>query len=154
MSDKGSNEIIGATEFQRIKLMSGIEGEDDGDISSTNPLPVIERLLTKSFTVNGDGAINATLTPTAGLTWRILAIQLHVVGTPSVSENLEIRTKDSVQPRYDTLLVEQDMEALEDFVIQYDGYGMPVKEDRTLDIEWANTEANGWGLTIHYAEDT
>lgn len=53
---------IGGVAFQRIKLVHGIDGVNDGDVANTNPLPVKEkRAATATTTSVSDTALSTTL---------------------------------------------------------------------------------------------
>ena len=56
-----------------------------------------EKLFINTFQTNGAGALNATLTPSTGSYYRILAIKLHVVAAPATSENFVVQIKDAAQ---------------------------------------------------------
>jgi len=60
----GTGETIGADEissvkYQRIKLIHGADGVNDGDVAATNPLPVKSNFKTASGNAHTSGAITA-----------------------------------------------------------------------------------------------
>lgn len=67
---------IGGTKFQRIKLVHGADGTNDGDVSATNPLPVrtgafdvatsITRPADTTAYASGDCFSDSTSAPTSG----------------------------------------------------------------------------------------
>lgn len=58
--DIATDEIAGA-HYQRIKLIKGDDGVNDGDISDANPLPVTGAITVAGGSITVDGAVNATI---------------------------------------------------------------------------------------------
>lgn len=76
--DTIASDDIGGVKFQRVKLIHGADGTNDGDIASGNPLPVEALGFPKTISVDvtrpadvtayasGDAIANSTSAPTAG----------------------------------------------------------------------------------------
>lgn len=61
-----ASDEIGGVDFQRVKLIHGADGTNDGDVSRTNPLPVVPGFATRSdtFTVAANGTtVDRSLNP-------------------------------------------------------------------------------------------
>lgn len=57
---------IGGVKYQRIKLIHGVDGTNDGDVSRSNPLPVSEYFATRAdtYTATGNGTtVDASTKP-------------------------------------------------------------------------------------------
>ncbi len=108
----------------------------------------------RHFRVDGTRALDETLTPNPGVNWRVLSVKLHVVATPTVAENFVIQVKDSTSDRYNVVLLREGMNDNPDVLQHYEGFGgLTLEIGQVVDFDWTNSESNGWGLTVAYAED-
>lgn len=57
--DVVADDDIGGVKFQRIKLVHGVDGTNDGDVANTNPFPVSVRQPQSWFEVDVPGVANA-----------------------------------------------------------------------------------------------
>lgn len=76
--DTIASDDIGGIKFQRVKLIEGADGVNDGDVSATNPLPVVSTCYPVTVQTDvtrpadvlvyavGDCISNSTSVPTAG----------------------------------------------------------------------------------------
>lgn len=158
----GTNEVYAAdaileslisVHYQRAKLTLGADGINDGDVSTSNPMPVRDGQI-KQHTALGTGtALNSTLIPTVGVPWRLLNIKFHVTST-ATQENFVAQEIDTSEARFNAVLLTQSMISRADVVQQYDGMGLLMAIDRRVTFTWTNTDAFNWGLTVSYIEDT
>lgn len=61
-----ASDDISSVKYQRVKMIHGADGTNDGDVSRSNPLPVTEAFSTRSdtFTVSGNGTtVDASTKP-------------------------------------------------------------------------------------------
>jgi len=152
MTLRQARDIVGDNHYQIMKLSTGALGQDGNVVNSSNPLPVTTAQSVLFFTANGALALNETLTPTTGKSVKILSIKLHVTGAPTTVADFQVQIKDAVQARYNTVIVKQAMATVTDFLQNYEGEGVEIVANRTIDFDWANAESDGWGLTVAYKE--
>ena len=82
-------DLISSALHQRIKITVGADGVNDGDVSSANPLPVVDNLdsatgktIKVAYTASQTGA--TVLTPSAGKKVKITSIGISASATGSV----------------------------------------------------------------------
>lgn len=86
--DTYASDDIGGIKFSRIKVVHGVDGTNDGDVSRTNALPVTPGASTRTDTSTGTGAgtaVDVTLSPMKNFA-------LQVTGTGAITSwtvNLE-----------------------------------------------------------------
>lgn len=85
--DIAASDDIGGVKFQRIKLVHGVDGVNDGDIATSNPFPVRVGLQSAVF---GSQATNAT-----GATFNALAsaacLSVEIKNTRPGATDIEVR---------------------------------------------------------------
>lgn len=83
-----ASDDIGGFQHQRIKLIHGIDGTNDGDVSRSNPLPVADSFATRSdaYTAAGNGVtVDASLRPC-----RSFALQVKGTGAAATAWNVVV----------------------------------------------------------------
>ena len=101
----------------------------------------------KKFQATGSGAMSETITvekPT-----KVMAIMLHLSSTGATSENFAVATDDDAGSAYDTVLISQDMNTLDDF---FSNTIIDVVAGQDLTFTYTNTDASTWGLTVIYGD--
>lgn len=56
-----ASDTIGGVDFQRIKLISGADGTNDGDVAKGNPLHIRQSATTSTLTNTADNAASVTV---------------------------------------------------------------------------------------------
>ena len=107
----------------------------------------------RNYKRDGTGAIEETLTPNPNVDWRILSLKLHVGTDPLAEGDFIMQVKDPSQSRHNAVLVNQPMAGVADVVQHYEGFGITLLKDQTVNFTWDNADGDGWGLIVSYVED-
>ena len=88
--DTAAADDIGGVKFQRVKLTLGADGANDGDASSSNPVPTREPLLAAIPTTRAQVSINTTTLATVvaavtSQTVRVHRMKLTVAGATTIT---------------------------------------------------------------------
>lgn len=110
-----ASDDIGGVKYQRIKLVTGADGVNDGDVSKTNPLPVLALdtdrtviglwangaaagatgvetaiTLTRSGSAGGATTSASSFTPTSGKRFRITSISFATRGNATATAQVTV----------------------------------------------------------------
>lgn len=83
----GSDDIS-SVKYQRIKLIHGVDGTNDGDVARTNPLPVADYFATRADTYTG--AANGTTVDVSTKPCKNFSLQVKGTGAAATAWNVVI----------------------------------------------------------------
>lgn len=83
----GDDDISGV-KYQRIKLIHGVDGTNDGDVARTNPLPVSEYFASRSDTYTGAG--NGTSVDASTKPCKNFSLQVKGTGAAPTAWNVVV----------------------------------------------------------------
>lgn len=86
--DVVASDDIGGVKYQRVKLIHGVDGTNDGDVSRTNPLPTVPAFGSRSDTYTT--AANGTTMDMSTRPCRRFAIQVKGTGAAASAWNVVI----------------------------------------------------------------
>lgn len=81
-----ASDDIGGVKFQRVKLIQGADGTNDGDVSRSNPLPVVDAFATRSDTFTT--AANGTTVDVSTRPCRRFGLQVKGTGAAATAWNV------------------------------------------------------------------
>ena len=94
------------------------------------------------------GAAAAAVALTALGEIEILSVRYHADGA-SAAENLTVEIDSAVATAYDVVLVTKAMNGLTDYV-WYPSHPVPVAKGEVVDVNYANSNGDNWGIEIAY----
>lgn len=78
-----ASDDISSVKYQRIKLVHGVDGTNDGDVARTNPLPVAFPSATRADTYTGTG--NGTAVTVTTIPCRVFSLQVKGTGATATT---------------------------------------------------------------------
>jgi hypothetical protein len=121
--DTYASDDIGGVKIQRVKLIEGADGTNDGDISAANPLPV-QPIAGQVGVQGGSGTVNA-------LTQRVVLATDVSLPAPGVAATSLGKAEDAAHTTGDTGVMALSVYQAADAALAADGDYAPLQTDAT-----------------------